>query len=123
MSYVDGFVVPVPTDKLDAYRKMSENAGGLWIEHGALDYKECVLEDGEDKGFCMTFPAAMQTQPGETVVFAYIVYKDRAHRDEVNAKVMADPRISESCDPNNMPFDCKRMAYGGFKTLVSFTQS
>lgn len=119
MSYVDGFVVPVPKDRLEDYRKMAEAASIVWKEHGALDYKECVLEDLTGNDFTMTFPRAVQSNDNETIVFAYIVYKDRAHRDEVNKKVMADPRLGEGCNPDNMPFDCKRMAYGGFKTIVS----
>lgn len=118
MTYVDGFVVPVPQDKIGEYKKLAAEAGQIWMEHGALAYKECVGEDLEDKGFCATFPGAFGTKPGETVVFAYIVYKSREHRDEVNKKVMEDPRMHESCGPDTMPFDCKRMAYGGFKALV-----
>lgn len=117
MTYVDGFVVPVPKDKIEDYRKMAEMGATVWKDHGALDYKECVADDVDDKGFCATFPGAFNTlKDGETLVFAFIVYKSREHRDEVNAKVMADPRLK--CDENNMPFDCKRMAYGGFKTIV-----
>ncbi|MBK9586029.1 MAG: DUF1428 domain-containing protein [Alphaproteobacteria bacterium] len=117
MTYVDGFVVPVPEGKINEYKKMAAQAGKIWMEHGALAYVECVGEDMEDKGFCKTFPNAFKTKDGETVVFAYIVYKSRAHRDKVNKKVMADERLK--CDPDNMPFDCKRMAYGGFKALVA----
>ncbi|MBN8531491.1 MAG: DUF1428 domain-containing protein [Alphaproteobacteria bacterium] len=120
MSYVDGFVLAVPTGNLDAYKAMAEKAAKIWKEHGALEYKECFADDMEDKGFCLTFPAAFQAKPDETVVFAYIVYRSREHRDEVNAKVMADPRLSEDCNSDSMPFDAKRMAYGGFKTVVSF---
>ncbi len=118
MTYVDGFVLPVPEGKINEYKKMAAHAGKIWMEHGALAYKECVAEDMEDKGFCKTFPDAFKTKKGETVVFAYIVYKSREHRDEVNKKVMADERMNEACDADNMPFDCKRMAYGGFKALV-----
>lgn len=120
MTYVDGFVLTVPMDKIEAYADMARKAGKIWIEHGALDYKECVAEDIEDKGFCMTFPQLANPKEGETIVFAYIVYKSREHRDEVNAKVMTDPRMNDACNPEDMPFDCKRMAYGGFKTLVEF---
>jgi uncharacterized protein YbaA (DUF1428 family) len=120
MTYVDGFVLAVPTAKLDAYREMAQKAGQVWIGHGALEYKECVGEDMEDKGFCATFPATIHAQEGETVVFAYIVFKSREHRDEVNQKVMNDPKMNEACNPEEMPFDCKRMAYGGFKTIVEF---
>ena len=118
MSYVDGFVVPVPEGNLEAYREMSEKAGKVWIEHGALAYKECVMEDKSENEFCTSFPALAGIKEGETVVFAYIVYESRAHRDAVNAKVMEDPRIKEACDPENMPFDCKRMAFGGFSPIV-----
>lgn len=116
MSYVDGFVLPVPEGKLDAYRKLAETAGTVWKEHGALAYKECVLEDKSENDYSTTFQAIAGVTAGETVIFAFIVFKSREHRDEVNAKVMADPRIK--CDPENMPFDCKRMAYGGFSALV-----
>jgi uncharacterized protein YbaA (DUF1428 family) len=119
MTYVDSYVLPIATDRVDDYVKMAQHGCALWMEHGALSYHECVLEDAEDKGFCATFPKGFQTQDGETVVVAFITYKDRAHRDEVNAKVMADPRLMEACDPDNMPFDCKRMVFGGFKTIVS----
>jgi uncharacterized protein YbaA (DUF1428 family) len=118
MTYVDGFVLPVPADKIEDYRKMAEPAGAIWMEHGALSYKECVLEDHEDKGFCATFPAAFQTKKNETVVFAFITYNSREHRDQVNAKVMSDKRMGENCTPDTMPFDVKRMAYGGFKAIV-----
>lgn len=118
MTYVDGFLLAVPTGNLDTYREMAEKAGKVWLRHGALDYKECVGDDLEDKGFCATFPATMGLKDGETAVFAYVVYKSREHRDEVNAKVMSDPDLS--CDPENMPFDVKRMSYGGFRTIVEF---
>lgn len=116
MSYVDGFVLPLPEGNIDAYREIAETAGKVWLEHGALAYKECVIEDKTEHEFCSNFPAMAGIKEGETVVFAYIVFKSRAHRDEVNAKVMEDPRIK--CDPENMPFDCKRMAYGGFSPIV-----
>jgi uncharacterized protein YbaA (DUF1428 family) len=117
MSYVDGFVLPVPKKKLPAYRRMAQKASKIWREHGALDYKECVGDDLKVK-FGMPFTKQMKLKPGETVVFAYIVYKSRAHRDKVNAKVMKDPRLDGMCDPKDMPFDCKRMCYGGFKVMV-----
>ncbi len=117
MSYVDGFVLPVPTKKLPAYRRMAQKAGKIWREHGALDYKECAGDDLKVK-FGVPFTRQMKLKPGETVVFAYIVFKSRAHRDKVNALVMKDPRIANMCDPKDMPFDCKRMCYGGFKVLV-----
>lgn len=120
MTYVDGFVVPVPADKVEDYRALAEKAGKIWKEYGALDYKECLAEDTEDTGFCQTFPDAFGAKDNEVLFFSFITYKSREHRDEVNAKVMADPRISEGMDPANMPFDSKRMAYGGFKALVEF---
>ena len=126
MSYVDGFVLPVPEGKIEAYRDMAAKAGTIWMEHGALSYKECVLEDAEPAmpedapEHCKSTPfrTLAGTKAGETVIFAFIVYTSRAHRDEVNAKVMADPRIQEACDQNNMPFDPARMTYGGFQAIV-----
>jgi uncharacterized protein YbaA (DUF1428 family) len=112
--YVDGFVLPVPKRNIAAYRRMAQKAGKIWRDHGALDYKECVGDDLKIK-MGMPFPRGIRTKPGETVVFAYIVYKSRAHRDQVNAKVMKDPRLKI---PKSMPFDCKRMLYGGFKVVV-----
>ena len=126
MAYVDGFVLPVPEGKIEAYREMAAKAGKIWMEHGALSYKECVLEDAEpqmpedapDHCKLTPFTTLAGTKDGETVIFAFIVYQSRAHRDEVNKKVMADPRMSEACDGNNMPFDPSRMAYGGFNAIV-----
>jgi uncharacterized protein YbaA (DUF1428 family) len=115
--YVDGFVVPVPKKHLPAYRRMASKAGKIWREHGALEYRECVGDDLEVSQ-ALPFPKGIKTKPGETVVFAYIVYQSRAHRDKVNAKVMKDPRVAEMCDPKDMPFDGARMLYGGFKTIV-----
>ena len=115
--YVDGFVLPVPKKNLNAYRRMAQKASKLWREHGALEYREC-LGDDLNAEFAMPFPRGIKTKPGETVVFAYIVYRSRAHRDRVNARVMKDPRIIGMCNPKKMPFDCKRMLYGGFKTIV-----
>jgi len=117
MSYVDGFVAPVPKRKLEAYRRMARTAGKVWREHGALAYTEGVADDVKP-GKHTSFPQSVKLKPGETVVFSYIVYKSRAHRDRVNAKVMKDPRLATMCDPKSMPFDCKRMVYGGFKVLV-----
>jgi len=117
MKYVDGFVLAVPKKKLEAYRRMAQKASKVWKDHGALDYKECAGDDLDVK-MGVPFPIQMKVKPGETVVFAYIVYKSRAHRDKVNAKVMKDPRLANMCDSKNMPFDCKRMVYGGFKVLV-----
>ena len=115
--YVDGFLLPVPKKKLDAYRRMAAKAGKVWRELGALEYKECVGDDLAVK-FGAPFTRAARTKPGETVVFSWIVYKSKAHRNRVNAKVMKDPRIAKMMDPKDMPFDVKRMAMGGFKTIV-----
>jgi uncharacterized protein YbaA (DUF1428 family) len=115
--YVDGFVLAVPKKKLDAYRKMSQKAGRVWKEHGALEYIECVGDDLKVK-FGMPFPRAVKAKPTETVVFSWITYKSRAHRDQVNRKVMKDPRLNAMMNGEDMPFDAKRMAYGGFKTIV-----
>ena len=116
MAYVDGFIVPVPKKKLAAYRSLARKAGKIWREHGALDFKECVADDVK-KGKWTSFPRSVKLKPSETVVFAYIVYKSRAHRDQVNAKVMKDKRFT-GMDMKDMPFDGKRMIYGGFKVLV-----
>jgi uncharacterized protein YbaA (DUF1428 family) len=116
-NYVDGFVLPLPKKNIAAYTRMAKQASKIWKEHGALDYKECLGDDLNIK-FCLPFPKGIRSKPGETIVLAYIVYKSRAHRDRVNAAVMKDPRINEMCDPKNMPFDCKRMLYGGFKAIV-----
>lgn len=115
--YVDGFVIPVPVDKIPQYRKIARIAAKVWKDHGALDYRECVGDDLKNE-WGVSFPPMAGAKEGETVVFAWITYKSRKHRDQVNAKVMADPRIK--LDQDSMPFDCKRMAYGGFKTLVTF---
>ncbi len=117
MSYVDGFVVPVPKKNLKAYRDVAELAGKVWREHGALDYKECVADDVK-VGKLTSFPRSVQLKPSETVIFSYIVYKSRAHRDKVLEKVMKDPRLAKMMDPRSMTFDGKRMIYGGFKLLV-----
>jgi uncharacterized protein YbaA (DUF1428 family) len=116
VGYVDGFVLPVPKKNIAAYRKMAKKASKIWMDHGALEYRECV---GDDLNVKMGVPFTKQVdlQRGDTVVFAWIVYKSRAHRDRVNAKVMKDPRIT-SMTETEMPFDCKRMTYGGFKILV-----
>lgn len=117
MRYVDGFVLPVPKKNLQAYRRMAQTAGKVWRDHGALDYKECAGDDLRVK--CgVRFPRLAKLKPGETVFFSWIVFKSRAHRDRVNAKVMKDPRLAKMMDPKAMPFDVKRMAYGGFKVLV-----
>lgn len=117
MSYVDGFVLVVPKKKLAAYKSLARKAGKIWREHGALDYRECVGDDLKVK-FGMPFTKLVKTKPTETIVFSYIVYKSRAHRDRVNAKVMSDKRMSGD-NMKDMPFDPKRMAYGGFKTIVA----
>lgn len=115
--YIDGYVVPIPQKNLAAYRRMAQKAGKIFRELGALEYHECVGEDLAPK-FGLPFPRGIQSKAGEAIVFSYVVYKSRAHRDRTNAKIMSDPRIAALCDPNNMPFDCARMLVGGFKTLV-----
>jgi uncharacterized protein YbaA (DUF1428 family) len=117
MSYVDGYVLPVPKKNVAAYRRIAQKAGKVWRDHGALEYIECVADDVKP-GKHTSFPQSVKLKSGETVVFAYIVYKSRAHRDRVNAKVMKDPRLKNMMDPNAMPFDGKRMFWGGFKILV-----
>jgi uncharacterized protein YbaA (DUF1428 family) len=117
-NYVDGFVVPVPRRKLDAYRKMARKAGKVWKEYGALDYVECVADDVKP-GKVTSFPQSVKLKPGEVVVFSWIVYKSRRQRDSVNKKVMKDPRLADMMDPKALPFDGKRMFFGGFKVLVS----
>lgn len=117
MKYVDGFVLAVPKKNVPAYRRMAQKAAKVWRDHGALEYRECAGDDLNVK--CgVPFPKQMKAKRGETVVFAWIVYKSRAHRDSVNIKVMKDPRLAKMCDPKDMPFDWKRMVYGGFKVLV-----
>ena len=117
MEYVDGFVVPVPKKNLQAYLRMAQKAGKVWREHGALAYRECVADDVK-VGKLTSFPRSVKVKPGETVVFSWIVFKSRAHRDAVNAKVMKDKRLSDMMDPKAMPFDGRRMIYGGFELLV-----
>jgi len=118
MNYVDGYVLPVPKKNLSVYRQIAQKAGKIWREHGALEYRECVGEDLKP-GWGVMFPKMMKAKPGETIIFSYIVFKSRAHRDKVNAKVMKDKRLNEMMDESSMPFDCKRMVYGGFKVLVA----
>ena len=115
MPYVDGFIVAVPKKKLEAYTRLSKKCGKVWREHGALDYHECVADDVKP-GKWTSFPQAVNLEPDETVVFSYIVYPSRAERDRINALVMKDPRID--MDPAHMPFDGKRMIWGGFNVLV-----
>lgn len=117
MNYVDGFVLPVPKKNVEAYLKIARKAGKIWKEHGALEYRECVGDDLNIKGV-VSFLKLAKTKPDETVVFAWIVYKSKAHRDKVNAKVMKDPRI-EAMGSEKMPFDCKRVACGGFQMMVA----
>ena len=117
MPYVDGFIVPVPKKKVEAYRRMSQKAGRVWRDHGALEYRECAADDVK-VGKLTSFPRSVKMKRGETVFFSWIVYKSRAHRDQVNKKVMKDKRLADMMNPKSMPFDSKRMIYGGFKTLV-----
>jgi uncharacterized protein YbaA (DUF1428 family) len=117
MPYVDGFIVPVPRKNLDAYKQMSKKSGKIWKEYGALQYIECVGDD-VPPGKVTSFRKSVQLKQGETVVFAWIVYKTKADRDRVNKKVMADPRVKDMMDPKTMPFDGKRMIFGGFKVFV-----
>jgi uncharacterized protein YbaA (DUF1428 family) len=117
MPYVDGFVVPVPKKNIDAYRRIAQKAGRVWRKHGALEFRECIGDDLKVK-MGVAFPRAARLKPGETVMFSWIVYKSRAHRDRVNAKVMKDPRLAAEMDPKTMPFDVKRMVMGGVRTIV-----
>lgn len=117
MSYIDGFLLPVPEDKLEAYRVMAQAAGEVWMEHGALAYKECVGEDLHSEFTNGSFPRIAGAHEGETVIFAFIIFQSREHRDEVNAKVHQDPRM-QCGDMKDLPFDFTRMNYGGFTTLV-----
>ncbi len=115
--YVDGFLIPLARDKIDEYRVMAETAREVWKEHGALEYRECIGDDLEVEGM-VSFLKAAGAKEGETVVFSWIVYESKVHRDKVNAAVMADPRINDMCTPESSPFDVARMAYGGFRILV-----
>lgn len=123
MAYADGFLIPVPTKNLAAYRKMSEAAGKVWMEHGALDYKECVGEDMTAEGMSSTFPKTLGTKPSETVVFSWIVYASKAERARIIKKVMADERLAKMMDPKKSPFDPTKMLYGGFDVLVDMAPS
>jgi uncharacterized protein YbaA (DUF1428 family) len=118
MPYVDGFVIPVPKRKLREYRRMAQRCAKVWRELGALEYREWVAEDAP-MGARTSFPRSVKMARNETVVFAWIVYKSRAHRDAVNKKAIADPRLADMADPKNVPFDGKRMIYGGFTPLVA----
>ena len=118
MSYVDGLVVPVPKKNVAAYRRMAQKAGKVWREHGALQYRECIADDVK-WGKRTSFPRSVKQKAGETVFFSYVVYKSRKDRDRVLARVMKDKRLAAMMNPKAMPFDGKRMIYGGFKTLVA----
>ena len=115
--YVDGFIIPVSKAKLESYRRMSRKAGRIWREFGALEYRECV-EDDVKVGKLTSFPRSVKLKPNEVVVFSWIVFKSRAQRDRVNAKVMKDPRLADMMNPKDVPFDVKRMIYGGFMIIV-----
>jgi len=119
--YVDGFVLTVPKKNIKAYTKMARDAGKIWMKYGALDYIECVGDDLNPKWAKLTFPKLTRSKPSETVLYSFIIYRNKKHRDEVNKKVMKDPYM---CDPKNkdmkMPFDMNKMAYGGFKSIVDF---
>jgi len=117
MNYVDGFVVPVPKKKLPAYKRMAKKAGKVWREYGATAFYECAADD-VSVGKRTSFPRSVKLKPNETVVFSFIMYRSRAERDRINAKVMKDPRLAKMMNPKDMPFDGKRMIYGGFKTVV-----
>jgi uncharacterized protein YbaA (DUF1428 family) len=118
MTYVDGFVVPVPKRKLEAYRKMARKGGKIWREHGALEFHELVADD-VPYGKRTSFPRAVKVKPSETVVFTYIVFRSRKHRDGVHAKVMKDKRVASMMNVKSLPFDTKRMIFGGFKSIVA----
>jgi uncharacterized protein YbaA (DUF1428 family) len=117
MPYVDGFLLPLPKKNVKLYRRIAQQAGRIWRKHGALEFRECVGDDLKTT-MGMPFPRTVRLKPSETVVFSWIVFKSRAHRDSVNKKVMKDPRMAKMMDKEPMPFDMKRMAYGGFKVLV-----
>lgn len=117
MAYVDGYLLAVPAKRLQDYRKVAQKAGKIWMEHGAVSYKECAAEDLKNE-WGTSFPKIMKPKPGETIIFSFVTYKNRAHRDRVNAKVMKDERLHKMMDPKDPIFDCKRMVYGGFKSIV-----
>lgn len=117
MEYVDGFVLPVPKKNVGAYKRIAKLASKVWRDHGAIDYRECVADD-ISVGKRTSFPRSVKMKPGETVVFAWITYKSRKHRDRIMKKVMADRRLAKFMDPKKMPFDARRMFWGGFKTIV-----
>ena len=117
MPYVDGFVVPVPKKNVEAYKRLAKKAGKIWKEYGALEFRECVADDVK-KGKWTSFPRSVKLKPSETVFFSWIVYKSRKHRDQVMAKVMKDKRIAKMMSGKDMPFDAKRMIFGGFKVMI-----
>lgn len=117
-NYVDGFLLPVPTAKLDDYKRIAERASAIWIEHGALQYTECAIDDPGAE-FCRSFVETAGANVDETVIFAWAVFADRAARDAANAAIMADERMNSMCDETGKIFDCKRMAFGGFKPIVA----
>ena len=117
MYYVDGFVLPVPTKNLPTYKRMSRKMGKIWREHGASEYRECIADDVKT-GKLTSFPQSVKLKRGEKVVFSWIVYKSRAHRDQVNARGMKDPRLADMMDPTKLPFDGKRMFMGGFRMMI-----
>src|SRR5262250_59447 len=117
MSYVDGYVLPVPKKNLRVYARMARKAGKIWREHGAIEFRECVADDVKP-GKYTSFPQSVKLKPGETVIFSWIVFKSRAHRNSVNSKVMKDPRLADMMNPKALPFDGQRMFWGGFKILV-----
>ncbi|MGQ0672423.1 MAG: DUF1428 domain-containing protein [Hyphomicrobium sp.] len=118
MAYIDGFVIPVPKKNLAAYKRMAVKAAKVWKDHGALEIRECAAEDMKFP-YGVAFPKLAKLKPGETVVFSWITFKSRAHRDKVNAAVMKDPRLKAMMDPKQNPFDMKRMTYGGFDVIVA----
>lgn len=117
MPYVDGFVLPLPLKNLDAYREIARKSGAIWREHGALEYRECIADDVKP-GKLTSFPQSVNLEEGEAVVFSWIVFESRAHRVKVNDKVMKDPRMTDMMDAASMPFDAKRMIYGGFEMML-----
>jgi uncharacterized protein YbaA (DUF1428 family) len=119
MRYVVGFVIPVPKKNLQAYRRIAKKMGKIWMEHGALEYVECVADDVKP-GKLTSFPQSVKLKPDEVVVFSYVAYKSRAERNRISKKVFSDPRLASLMDPKAMPFDAKRAFFGGFKTLVDF---
>lgn len=118
MEYVDGFLIPLPKKKINEYKKIAKLASKVWRDHGALDYRECIADD-VTWGKRTSFPRSVKRKPNETVIFSWVTYKSRKHRDAVNKKVMKDKRLAKMMTPGAMPFDTKRMIWGGFKTIVT----